>query len=164
MPDQPLEDLFARLDRERQDADRRYNDALTVLDRAIAQLPPVPAAPLPFDDRQIAAINREWNILPDGGPRLDRSFKGRLRAFVWRIVGPPLDAQKQFNASLVEHLNRNVRGQQELPITLGAMIEEAISEGRRELHFLRGGEAYKYAWGAADRMNASLRLARGRNC
>lgn len=45
-------------------------------------------------------------------------------------------------------------------ILLGEMLEEAVREGRREAHFLRGGEAYKYAWGAADRMNAACRLTR----
>jgi CelD/BcsL family acetyltransferase involved in cellulose biosynthesis len=32
-------------------------------------------------------------------------------------------------------------------------IAEAIAEGAREFHFLRGGEAYKYGWGAVDRWN-----------
>jgi hypothetical protein len=32
-------------------------------------------------------------------------------------------------------------------------IEQAIAEGAREFHFLRGPEAYKYAWGATDRWN-----------
>ena len=35
-------------------------------------------------------------------------------------------------------------------------IEEAVREGAREFHFLRGGEAYKYAWGAIDRPNTVL--------
>ena len=43
-------------------------------------------------------------------------------------------------------------------LLLGHVIEEALAEGRREIHFLRGGEAYKYAWGAKDRMNAGRRL------
>ncbi|MBN8909445.1 MAG: GNAT family N-acetyltransferase, partial [Rhodospirillales bacterium] len=43
-------------------------------------------------------------------------------------------------------------------VLLGAMIEAAVREGRTELHFLRGGESYKYAWGGADRMNAVCRL------
>lgn len=34
-PDQPIDDLAARLERERLDADRQYNDALTALDRAV---------------------------------------------------------------------------------------------------------------------------------
>jgi len=43
-------------------------------------------------------------------------------------------------------------------ILMGAMIEQAMAEGRRELHLLRGSEAYKYDWGAVERMNASRRL------
>ena len=39
-------------------------------------------------------------------------------------------------------------------------IEEAIGEGAHEFHFLRGGEAYKYAWGAVDRPNTALTLRR----
>ncbi len=45
-------------------------------------------------------------------------------------------------------------------LLLAAMVEQAIEEGRREADFLRGREAYKYAWGAIDRVNASCRLAR----
>jgi CelD/BcsL family acetyltransferase involved in cellulose biosynthesis len=43
-------------------------------------------------------------------------------------------------------------------LLIGAMIEQASAEGRREVHFLRGGEAYKQAWGATDRRNATRRL------
>jgi CelD/BcsL family acetyltransferase involved in cellulose biosynthesis len=46
-------------------------------------------------------------------------------------------------------------------ILLGSMLEEAIAEGRREADFLRGGEAYKYAWGAQDRFNAGRSFVRG---
>jgi CelD/BcsL family acetyltransferase involved in cellulose biosynthesis len=45
-------------------------------------------------------------------------------------------------------------------LLLGHMIEEAAREGRREAHFLRGGEAYKYAWGAVERRNGALSLIR----
>lgn len=34
-------------------------------------------------------------------------------------------------------------------------IGEAIEEGCAQFHFLRGGEGYKYAWGATDRPNMS---------
>jgi CelD/BcsL family acetyltransferase involved in cellulose biosynthesis len=43
---------------------------------------------------------------------------------------------------------------------VGHAIEEAVREGAREFHFLRGGEAYKYAWGAVDRPNTALTLRR----
>ena len=42
-------------------------------------------------------------------------------------------------------------------ILLGEILEGALHE-RREIHFLRGGESYKYAWGAVDRFNALRRL------
>lgn len=45
-------------------------------------------------------------------------------------------------------------------LLLGAMLERAAEEGRTEAHFLRGREGYKYAWGAEDRMNATLHLTR----
>ena len=43
-------------------------------------------------------------------------------------------------------------------ILLGELIAWALAEGWRELHFLRGDEDYKYAWGATDRFNAARRL------
>ncbi|HST75245.1 MAG TPA: GNAT family N-acetyltransferase [Acetobacteraceae bacterium] len=43
-------------------------------------------------------------------------------------------------------------------VLLGAMIEAAVREGRTELHFLRGGENYKHAWGGVDRVNMACRL------
>jgi len=45
-------------------------------------------------------------------------------------------------------------------VLLAHMIEGAADEGRGEADFLRGGEAYKYAWGAQDRMNLSRSFAR----
>lgn len=45
-------------------------------------------------------------------------------------------------------------------LLVAAMLEEAIVEGRHEADFLRGQEAYKYAWGAIDRRLVSLRFVR----
>lgn len=123
MTEQSVEDLLARLERERRDADRIYNDALTAVDRAIQTTPGLPEPPHAYDERALSGVNRAWDILPGGPPRTDRSLKGRLRGLIWRMVGPPLESQKQFNASLVDHLNRNVQPQQELPRAVGAIIE-----------------------------------------
>ncbi|MFT8243785.1 GNAT family N-acetyltransferase [Roseomonas sp. BN140053] len=43
-------------------------------------------------------------------------------------------------------------------ILLGAIVEEILATGGGELHLLRGDEAYKYGWGAADRHNAARHL------
>jgi CelD/BcsL family acetyltransferase involved in cellulose biosynthesis len=39
-------------------------------------------------------------------------------------------------------------------------IEEAVGEGCREFHFLRGRERYKYEWGAVDRCSVRRVLSR----
>ena len=46
-------------------------------------------------------------------------------------------------------------------LLLGAMIEDAIREGRAEVHFLRGGERYKFAWGGDGSRNAACRMTPG---
>jgi CelD/BcsL family acetyltransferase involved in cellulose biosynthesis len=38
-------------------------------------------------------------------------------------------------------------------LLVGHAIAEAVREGAREFHFLRGQETYKYGWSAADRWN-----------
>jgi SAM-dependent methyltransferase len=118
-----LAEMLARLERERADADRRYNDALTALDLTAPPAAPLPGSPPPYDDSQLPAINHAWNILPSGAPAIDRSLKGRLRGVIWRLVGPPLEAQRHFNATLVDHLNRNVAAHRDAQATAAALIE-----------------------------------------
>ena len=43
-------------------------------------------------------------------------------------------------------------------LLLAAMLEQAVVEARREANFLRGEEAYKYAWGGSDRRNMACCL------
>ena len=73
-----LDDLLARLERERLAADRIYNDALTALDRALS----VAAGSASHADARRShasrRLNARWNILPDGAPPIDRSLKGRV--------------------------------------------------------------------------------------
>jgi CelD/BcsL family acetyltransferase involved in cellulose biosynthesis len=45
-------------------------------------------------------------------------------------------------------------------LLLGHAINEAAAEGAREVHFLRGGEPYKYAWGPTERWNSRRLLRR----
>lgn len=123
VPDHPPEDLFARLERERLDADRLYNDALTEVDRAIRAAPLLPRAPRLFDDARVADLNAAWDILRQGAPVVDRSLKGRLRGFIWRVIGPPLETQRQFNAALVDHVNRNSAAEREWPRAIAALLE-----------------------------------------
>jgi CelD/BcsL family acetyltransferase involved in cellulose biosynthesis len=45
-------------------------------------------------------------------------------------------------------------------ILLAHAIEQAVDEGAAEFHFLRGGERYKYQWGAVERWNQRRILCR----
>jgi len=100
MVEERLDQMLARFERERLEADRLYHDALTALDRAIQAVPDPPAPAAPYDDHQITPINEAWNILPDGPPAADRSLAGRLRSLVWRVVGPPLEPHPASNETI----------------------------------------------------------------
>jgi SAM-dependent methyltransferase len=115
---------LARLDADRQDADQRYNEALTALDRSIVRGPDeLPHPPPSYDPSKLADANDAWQILPQGAPAIDGSLKGRLRGFIWRLVGPALQTQQRFNAALVDHLNRNVVAHQEAQKATTSVIE-----------------------------------------
>lgn len=128
-------DLFERLERERQTADRQYNEALTALDRAYQTRrarparTDLPAAPGFHDASQVERLNQGWKILPEGAPEADRSLRGRLRGFIWRTLALVFDAQQQFNASVVDHINRNVAAQEQATQASAALVDAA----RREL-------------------------------
>lgn len=126
--EQTIDDLLARLERERLDADRLYNDALTAVDRAIQTLPRLPAPPAAYDASRLGDVNAAWNILPDGPPAFDGSIKGRLGRLIWRLVGPAVEQQQRFNAALVDHLNRNVRAHEEAARSVTAILEALTRE------------------------------------
>lgn len=122
MEPERLEDLLARLDREREDAHREYNERLTRVDYALLQRPEFPHSPPAYDETQVTPINQSWNILPSGDPPIDGSLKGRLRGLIWRMIGPPLTTQKAFNAAMVDHLNRNVAAHRETAKAIDSTI------------------------------------------
>ena len=108
---EPLEATLRRLEQERDAANRRYNDALTALDQAALAPRELPHPPPPYDEQQITPLNQSWDLgvaAPQGG-----GLKGRLAAFVWRMIGPPLQQQTTFNSLIVQHLNRNVTAHRE---------------------------------------------------
>ncbi len=121
----PIEDLLARLDRERLDADRLYNDALTALDHALQTVPSLPQVPPPYDASRLPDVNAAWKTLPQGAPVFDSSWKGRLGRYVWRLVGPALESQQQFNSAVVDHLNRNVATHEQTGAALAALVGTA---------------------------------------
>lgn len=102
------EDL-ARLKAEREEADRRYNEALSALDAGLLrELPEAPHPPPPIDEDQVTPVNERWAILDNATPLPDRGWRKWLAAFIWRLVHPYFERQQGFNAALVDHMNRNV--------------------------------------------------------
>ncbi len=135
MEPERLADRLARLERERADADRQYNERLTGVDQALLKRPEYPHPPPAYDQTQVTPLNVSWNILPDGEPVVDGSFKGRLRGFVWRLIGPPLNTQKAFNAALVDHVNRNVAAHRESERAIATTIELIRQQTESQVHF-----------------------------
>ena len=101
-----LEQTLRRLDREREEADRRYNDALTALDRALPRPGEWPSPLRTVDDSQLQSISDAWNTAAEA-PAAQPGWRGRLSGFIWRTVAPYLQRQTAFNSRLVDHLNRN---------------------------------------------------------
>ncbi len=102
---EPLEAVLRRLKEERDQADARYNEALTAVDRATQGAASIPHPPPTLDDHQLAALNDAWNIVP--APPKAAGFRQRAAGFVWGVIGPFLQRQLTFNSLLVDHLNRN---------------------------------------------------------
>ena len=106
---EPLEARLRRIEQERTEADRRYNEALTGVDQTLPRSAGPPEPVLPLDDHQLATLNEAWNILPAPPPA--GGIKNRLAGFIWRTVAPYLQRQLRFNSVLVDHLNRNAEAQ-----------------------------------------------------
>ena len=109
-----------------------------------------------FADPRVAACHREAApaLLRAGALRLATlTLAGHVAAAVHALVAP---------GRLFLYLNGwDPAASFHSPGTLlvGALLEQAAQEGRTEIDFLRGGESYKYAWGAQDRWNSLRRLA-----
>ena len=129
-----VEDLFERLDRERQAADRQYNDALTALDRAL-QTPDRAACRRPafHDSSQVERLNLGWKILPSTRRQVDRRSRAGCGGFIWRVVGPTLRCAAAFQCrrrrSRQPQRRRRTRGRHSAAAAL-------VDAARRELEAL----------------------------
>jgi SAM-dependent methyltransferase len=118
--EEPLDATLRRLDEERTEADRRYNDALTALDRALAGVPAMPSPPAAYDESQLPSLNAVWDLPPAPG---GGGLKGRVARIVWRAMAPALERQRTFNSRLVDHLNRNVAAHRDAQNALRNLVD-----------------------------------------
>ena len=114
--------LVNRLVAERAEAHRRYNEALTALDRAIQTLPEWPAPPPRYDEQVLPAINEAWRNIPEGRPARGKWWQRGIADSAWRLVGPMFERQAAFNAALVDHLNRNAVAHREASAALATAL------------------------------------------
>jgi SAM-dependent methyltransferase len=95
----PISDeTLERLKREREEADVLYNAALTALDRAL------PALALPDQGEDDGGLARLSTIVTSDPLASLAGWRRRLAGFVWRLVGPMLRQQQEFNAAVAERL------------------------------------------------------------
>lgn len=120
------EDL-ARLKAEREEADRRYNEALSAVDAAVVRPLPMPHAPPPPDETQVTPLNTLWRVVPEAPPAAT-GLRAKLTAFVWRLVTPMFERQQAFNSALVDHINRNVAVDRQTPVAIAATIDRLLAD------------------------------------
>jgi SAM-dependent methyltransferase len=96
---------------ERDAADRRYNDALTAVDAALPSSPALPP-PTPPEETFDASLGERAAIL-GSGPEMPAGWRGRLAAFVWRLVGPVFERQQACNVALAAQLQRLAAAERE---------------------------------------------------
>ncbi|MEP7116841.1 MAG: class I SAM-dependent methyltransferase [Acidobacteriota bacterium] len=127
-----VEDLV-RLKVDRETADARYNAALTAVDAAIQSLGDLPHPPPGPDEHQVTPLNQQFAI--SVGPPAQAGWRGRLAAFVWRVVQPSLAAQERFNATLVDHVNRSVPRERAVTAAIDAAIGLMRRHSEEAAHF-----------------------------
>lgn len=125
---------LARLAREREEADRFYNDALTALDAAVQRLRELPHPPPAYDEHQITPLNERWELLSlkpvEGG-----GWLRRLRIHMWAMVAPLFERQQAFNSALVDHLNRNIPTHRETTRAIESTLAMFHEEMQQLVHF-----------------------------
>lgn len=127
---------------EREAADRRYNEALTAVDRALPRLTafPTTAAAPPNGP----ATLRDGAGVLSAAPPLPRGWRGRLAAFVWRLVRPVLERQQAFNTAVSDEVERlqishlaSVRALQEASAIWRQHLDEFFAFDSRLVQYLQ---------------------------
>jgi SAM-dependent methyltransferase len=112
---------LSRLTRERDAADREYNDALTRLDHAIRALPEVPRAPEPTDATRLDAALRLL-AEPAGPPDAGGGLRGWAHRLIWAIVAPSLAKQDAISRALADQLASTARAQRQVTQSLDTTL------------------------------------------
>ena len=116
-----------RLYREREAADRAYNDALTRLDQAIRPLREPPAAPPATPAEELPALADPGDVSLSNRGSPEPRWRRWVRQLIAPVIDPAFQRQTAFNRTLVEHLARLAaarRGEWEETERLAAFLRE----------------------------------------
>jgi SAM-dependent methyltransferase len=108
MADEADRPLQKRADAEREQAHQQYNEAFDLVDKARQKSPEWPEPPPRYDEEKLHHLNVKWDILADGSVKRPDGLKGPMFDAVWPVLEPILRRQREFNADVVDHLNRNI--------------------------------------------------------
>jgi len=160
--EESLQEAIARFAREKAEADERYNAALTALDRALSTPREWPALPPSPEYARSADLNRQWDVHLPEPAAADRSIGGRLRRLIWQMVSPAFAAQRDFNSTLVDHVNRAAAGTQErsaaIRASLDALKSDAEARTRFESHLIQYLQTITWYVDTRDRQVESASL------
>jgi SAM-dependent methyltransferase len=118
------DDDLRRLEAERAEADRRYNEALTRVDRALVHPEPLAEATALPATPTLPHLNQLWEIVTP----TPAGWRGRLASLARRVVGPIAERQQAFNAALVQHLNERAADDHRARAASSAAIEAVRHE------------------------------------
>ena len=131
-----------RLARRRQDAERGYNDALTLLDRALPRPFEAGAGAVGPDDAGPAGLDAPA-ATPWPPPDVPRRYRWLLPLLA-PLVGPAFAQQERINRALVAHLNERAaaaraerRRAEETAARIGAHLSETLTFQSRLLQYLQ---------------------------
>ena len=110
-----------RLKRHSDEAAETYTTAILALEKSIKQFDGVPNSPPPYDERQLSLLNELWNIFPQPNGSGWRTW---VRWLARKTVGRLFNRQRAFNSAVIDHLNRNVEGQQKIRESTTNIIDE----------------------------------------
>ncbi len=132
---------LSRLTRERDAADRQYNEALTALDRAIQALPEVPHSPGSLDTTQLDAARRVL-AEPTRPPVAGGGIRGWIRRISWSAVAPSLTRHDDILRIFADH----VAGAAEAHHQVAQSLDTTLTLLRDELEALRTFQSALVVW------------------